>query len=97
MSQYRLTLRSINDLEAIADFVGKQDPAAAMKLLELLFQKFDVLAEFPRIGQSVPAFGENVRIFSAKKYVIYYRVYGEQVQISRVVHGSRDFHSLDQD
>lgn len=95
MSEFRLNLRSEQDLEEIADFIGKHNPSGAIKVLEQLFAKFEMLADFPYAGQAEDRCGEGIRVFPAGKYVIYYIARESGVEIARVIHGARDVQSLD--
>lgn len=97
MSDFRLNLRSEQDLERIADYLGKQNVAAAVKVLERLTEKFEFLADFPGAGQVDERFGKGIRIFPAGSYVIYYVARKSGVEIMRVIHGARDIRSLDQE
>jgi toxin ParE1/3/4 len=58
-------------------------------LLEAIGQRFDLLAEHPRMGRRRPEFGRDVRSFVVEKHVIYYRP-EKELLIARVLHGSRD-------
>ena len=40
MNKYRLSALAFQDLEEIADYLGERNPAAAVKLLDRLFESF---------------------------------------------------------
>ncbi|WP_417518756.1 type II toxin-antitoxin system RelE/ParE family toxin [Minwuia sp.] len=55
-----------------------------------LFEMFDALASQPGIGFRRPYMPEGMRAFPHRKYLIFYTVSGEHIEIGRVLHGSRD-------
>jgi len=53
MSDYRVAPQAKSDLDAIWDYIGveKDRPAAASRQVELLFDKFSLLATQPLLGE----------------------------------------------
>jgi len=64
-------------------------PTTADRLIDAIIERFELLAEHPRIGRLRPEFGVGVRSFTVENYVIYYR-HDRDVLIARVLHGRRD-------
>ena len=62
--------------------------------MEALFEKFDVLANRPLIGQTCDHFRAGLRRFPVRKYVIYYSIDEDGIWIERVLHGARDAETL---
>ncbi len=88
--RYRLSELAENDLREIWQYVAADTSAdRADQLLEAIGQRFEVLAEQPRMGRRRPEFGPDVRSFVVERHVIYYRP-EKELLIARVVHGSRD-------
>ena len=86
------TLRSREDLRDIAAFIAKDNPPAALKLGELIFERTDQLERFPEFGRIVPECNQpRIREIVVKSYRIIYRVQPGQkiVEILRVWHGAR--------
>ncbi len=88
------------DIEEIVDWLNKKNPQAAEQFLEQLEKSFDLLAMSPFIGHlrryENPVF-KNIRMFSLKQYssyLIFYQTSSSQLQIIRVLHGSRDITAL---
>jgi toxin ParE1/3/4 len=94
MSGYRLAYQAERDLEEIADYLADRNPAAAVRLLENLFDKFLLLSQNPFLGESRSDLPRKPRCFSVGKYVIFYQPTLNGIEIARVVHGSRDWGSL---
>ena len=64
-------------------------PPPPIRLIDAIFNRFEVLVEQPRLGRNRPEFGDGVRSLVVESYVIYYR-YDEDLLIARVLHGRRD-------
>jgi toxin ParE1/3/4 len=87
---YRLAPLAERDLEEIWLYVASDaSPSTADRLIDAFVERFDLLVEQPWMGRLRPEFGEGVRSFVVESHVIYYRHEGD-VQIARVLHGSRD-------
>jgi toxin ParE1/3/4 len=92
---YRISPRANADIEAICDRIAENDPAAADRLDERFHQAIRLLAQFPRMGHTRPDVQDKRYLFWAVgKYVIAYRVEGDEVIVVRVLHGHRDFRKL---
>jgi len=88
---YRLSALAERDLDEIWSYVAEDaSPSTADRLIDEVIDRFDLLAEQPRMGRARPEFGAGVRSFAVENYVIYYRQEGNDVQIARVLHGRRD-------
>jgi len=87
---YRLSALAEQDLDEIWSYVAEDaNPTAADRLMDAIVDRFELLAEQPRMGRFRPEFGAGVRSFTVKNHVIYYRHEGD-VLIARVLHGRRD-------
>jgi toxin ParE1/3/4 len=87
---YRLSALAERDLDAIWSYVAEDaSPASADRLIDAIIDRFELLAEQPRMGRLRPEFGEGVRSFVVESYAIYYRHEGK-VLIARILHGRRD-------
>ena len=87
---YRLSPRAEQDLDEVWLYVAEDaSPTTADRLIDDLVDRFDLLAEQPRMGRLRPEFGPGVRSIGVENHVVYYRHDGE-VQVARVLHGRRD-------
>jgi toxin ParE1/3/4 len=87
---YRLSALAERDLEEIWSYVAEDaSPPTADRLIDAIIDRFELLAEQPRMGRLRPEFGEGVRSFTAENHVIYYR-HEDDVLVARVLHGRRD-------
>ena len=88
--RYRLSELAEQDLLEIWLYVAADATVErADRLLEAIGDRFELLAENPRMGRRRPEFGSDVRSFVVENYVIYYRP-DKELLIARVLHGSRD-------
>ncbi len=87
---YRLSSLAEQDLDEIWLYVAEDaSPSTADRLIDDIIDRFNLLAEQPRMGRLRPEFDEGVRSFTAENHVIYYR-HESEVLIARVLHGRRD-------
>jgi toxin ParE1/3/4 len=88
----RWTIRARLDLRAAHDFVARTSPERATALAENLVSATETLADFPRLGRTVPEFpGRGLREMLVPPYrVIYMVLDGGDVEIQALFHSSRD-------
>jgi len=85
-----------NDLKQIYEYIAKDSRYYATNVVENIVSKAENLDEFPEIGRVVPEIGdENVRELIIYSYRLIYEVVLNDVQIFAIIHGKRDFSSLD--
>lgn len=94
MTGYRLSRLAESDLEEVADYIGARNPAAAVRQLEMLLDKFAVLGRSPSLGELRKDLPGHPRVFAAGAYVIVYRPTAEGIEVVRVIHSARDLESL---
>jgi toxin ParE1/3/4 len=85
-----------NDLKQIYEYIAKDSKYYATNVVENIVSKAENLDEFPEIGRVVPEIGdENVRELIIYSYRLIYEVVPNDAQILAIIHGKRDFSSLD--
>ena len=88
------------DLEEYVDYIAADNPSAAARFIESVETAFAQLADMPRIGvvrefRNPRLKGIRVRpIPSFEKYLIFYVLSADEVQVLRVIHGARDIPSV---
>ena len=82
------------DLIEIADFIARDNPIAAFRLLEQFDAKFAMLSRQPLIGEPRDDLAEGLRQFTAGGYVIFYLPQDAGVRIVGVLHGARNVDAL---
>ncbi len=77
------------DLEAIVEYIRKQNPSAAERVAHTIYNGVASLAKFPKQGRPGRTKDTRELVFSPLPFVAVYRVGGEAVEIARVLHGSQ--------
>jgi toxin ParE1/3/4 len=86
---------AIADLDAIWDFIARDNVPAADRLLDRLQAHFELLVKHPEIGEQQPGLADgSYRRFTCGSYVIYYRPIDDGIVVIRVLHGARDVDAL---
>lgn len=81
---------ALADLEAIADFIALEDPAAAAELVQRVLAHVEQLAERPESGVRVPELGRSrYRQLVELPCRIFYRHEGQRVFIVHVMRTER--------
>ena len=75
-------------------FEQSQSESRAEKVVREIVSKFSTLAEFPRMGRSRDDIGPGYRSFPVRRHVIFYRLAGDGIEISHVLHGAQDVTSI---
>lgn len=90
MAQVSWTEPALNDLDAIADYIALDNPEAARRLVQKIFQHVDQLADHPKSG-SKPAElkGWRYRQIVEPPCRVFYREDGEYVYILYVMRAER--------
>jgi toxin ParE1/3/4 len=82
------------DLNAILEYIAHDRPLTATAVVARIREKSELLASQPLIGQRRPEFPGDYRSFPVERWVIFYRIVDDNVEIHRVVDGARDLDSL---
>lgn len=91
MAQIAWTLEALRWLEDIHSYIEADNPAAAESTVQGIFDKAQILEEFPEAGQRYLASGRNVRILLHGHYRITYLVRDDgDIDILGVFHGALD-------
>lgn len=99
MEKYRVIFMesSLQDLEEIVLYIGKDSKANAIKFHDKIIESSKKLETFPRLGLSVPdkkMKDSGFRMLVIDRYLLFYKIYGKEVSILRILHGSRDYPKL---
>ena len=83
-----------NDLEAIGDYIARDNPTRAVTFIRELREKLRFVGQNPLLCQLRPDIGDDARIAVFGRYIILFRIQGDVVRIERVVSGYRDLPAL---
>ncbi|HXF12404.1 MAG TPA: type II toxin-antitoxin system RelE/ParE family toxin [Terriglobales bacterium] len=82
--------RALRDVDGIADYIAKDPAAYAAVVVGNIITQTKMLSQFPRSGRKVPEFDtDEIRELLAYSYRIIYRIQGNRIIISSVIHGKR--------
>lgn len=100
MPKYVLDPLAANDLRQIWQFIARDNPQAATRVIKAAYQTFDALSATPNMGKlricltspdyevrSLPVMGFN-------KYLIFYQFAAKNIQVLRIYHTARDIETL---
>ena len=81
--------RALENLEEEAEYIARDDPEAASRVVQRIATSVGGLATHPASGRPGRVPGTRELVVSGTPYVVPYRVRGETVEILRVFHGAR--------
>lgn len=83
------------DLAQIATYVAEQSPRSALKLVRELRERCESLLDAPRGYPLVPRYEHlGIRRRSFGRFLIFYRVGQDTIEVIHILHGARDYESL---
>lgn len=95
MGDFYLNDDSLSDLEIIWTFIALDNPEAADRVIEAVYDTCRMLAQNPEIGRvrklsSTPKEIRSFLVTEFSNYIVYYHPVSDGVQVLRVLHGARD-------
>ena len=89
--QVRWLATALRDLDGEAEYVARENRAAARSLVERIHRTAGLLRENPALGRPGRLHGTRELVVAGTRYVIPYRVRPElgRIEILRVFHASR--------
>lgn len=81
--------RALRDLIEIVEYIGQDDPLAAVNVRVRIEQSLLVLRQHPLIGRATDLPGLHQWSIPGLPYAAYYRVTKREIVIARVLHGRR--------
>ena len=88
------------DIDAIAHYIAGDNPEAAERFFVALDDLCELLTHTPDIGsmrifQSPRLQGMRIMPLNKfEKYLVFYHLHGDDIEIIRVIHGARDYPSF---
>lgn len=93
MAKLRINPLVVADLKEIRNFIAEDNPNKAVEVIEEIYEKFENLCLFPKMGASLSKrvhFKTDYRYIAWNDYVIIYKTDEEYVEIYRVINRYRD-------
>jgi len=82
------------DLLAIAQYIAKDNPSAAVVWLDKLDETLSLLARQPQLGEAVDHIRPDLRRISHGDYLLFYEPRKAGIGLVRVIHGARKIEDL---
>ena len=97
MSRYVINVLASQDLNEIADYFAENSIEAGERFFQAFNRKCQQLVAFQNSGKSYESIRPGLRGLSFERYIIFYRILEDGIEILRVVSGRRNFPSLFED
>jgi len=94
MKPYRVSTTARADLDDFWFYIAQDDAEAADKFIRTILVRFPKLASMPQLGRRRQELSPRLRSFPGGRYVLFYRDLGNELEITQVLHGMRDFPPL---
>ena len=94
MKQLSFTSRANADLTQILDYIELDRPQTATKVVARIREKCELLRTNPEMGPARPEFAKDMRSLIVQRWIVYYRVKTNEIQVIRVLDGARDVRGL---
>jgi toxin ParE1/3/4 len=88
---------AVQDLKDIHDWIVSESgyPQVAADYIDRVINAGENLGEFPEKGHSRDDLAKGIRIIPfARSTIIVYRIHADEVQITNVFHGGRDYETI---
>jgi addiction module RelE/StbE family toxin len=86
--------QAIADLTEIWLYIADDSPRRADVFIDRLYQQCHTLTRMPKIGRKREELLPGLRSFPVGRYIIFYRIREDQIEIVRVLSSYRDIESL---
>lgn len=83
------TSPALRDLEAIGDFIARDNPIAAAKIVARILDQTELLALHSRIGRKGRIKGTRELVVTDTPFIVAYRVSDDRVEVLAAFHGAR--------
>ncbi len=84
------TKRAVSNLEAILDFIARDNVPAALKFRDFVVEKIAVLEQHPHMGRACDVHGARELVIH-ENYIVVYRVRQSNLEILRLRHARKKF------
>jgi toxin ParE1/3/4 len=90
--QIRWSLPAVEDLERICAWIEQDNPEAARRVAQIIYDGCSQLKDFPNMGRRSRRINGRCELaFPPLPYIAVYQVKEGAVEISRIFHGAQDW------
>ena len=93
----RWTTDAADDLERICDYIAESRPESARKVAKTIVEGIGTLELFPNRGRPGRVEATREFVFASLPFLAIYEVYGDHVQVLRILHGAQRWPQRDED
>ncbi|TPN40033.1 type II toxin-antitoxin system RelE/ParE family toxin [Mesorhizobium sp. B2-3-3] len=93
--KYRLLPQAAVDLEGVGDYIASHNPNAAVRFVDALERRWNLLTLHPFSGAPREDIAPGIRHLVVGEYLTLYRVTDDAIEILRVLHGHRKIEADD--
>ncbi|MGC1484467.1 MAG: type II toxin-antitoxin system RelE/ParE family toxin [Candidatus Acidiferrum sp.] len=94
MTQLRISPRAGEDLLEIWSYIADDSEANADAFIDKIYETMELLARQPGLGRHRDELAPGIQSFPVGRYIIFYRVLINAIEIVRVLHGTRDIENI---
>jgi toxin ParE1/3/4 len=87
----RWTPEAVANLEGICLYIAEDNPEAALKIANSIYERIEELAVFPNRGRKGREEGTRELVLAPLPYITTYRVKESTVEILHIFHGAQDW------
>jgi toxin ParE1/3/4 len=87
--QIRWLRLALEDIDEMAEFIAKDNQAAAVKIVQLIYDRVHLLVQHPDIGRPGRVPGTRELYVEGTPFIVPYRILKDEIQVLRVFHGAR--------
>jgi len=85
------TTPATGELAAAYEYVAQDNPAAAERVTEHIWETVEVLARHPRAGRKGRIAGTRELVVPGTPFVVAYRIERDEVWVLALMHGAREW------
>lgn len=83
------TAPALRELEAIGDYIARENPRASARIVTRIFDRVDMLADHPESGRPGRIANTRELVVTDTPFIVPYRVRGDRIEVLSVFHGAR--------
>ena len=96
MEKYKINFlqSALDDLDEIVLYISQDSRKSAIVFRDKIIETTKRLETFPNIGRLVPdkkMMGSGFRMVIVDNYLLFYKIYSNDIDILRILHGNRNY------
>jgi toxin ParE1/3/4 len=82
------------EVEAIAAYIAQDNLDAALRWIDAVDRRLELVAQFPMVGRSRHEFSQGLRSINLGEYLIFFRPIEGGIEFVHILHGKRQVEDL---